>query len=48
MTRRNPYFGMSLAFESGAAEVGAGTAGIVCTGAESMTLPEARGLEVAI
>jgi hypothetical protein len=36
---------MSFAFESGAAGVGAGTA---CTGAESITLPDAWGLEVAI
>ena len=42
------YFGMSLVLESGAAGVGAGVAGAVCAGAESITLPDTRGLEVAI
>ena len=42
------YFGMSLAFESGTAGVCTGAAGTLWTGAESITLPDARGLEVAI
>jgi hypothetical protein len=42
------YFGISLAFESGAVDVESGAAGTACTGAESMTLPDARGAELAI
>ena len=42
------YFGMSLDFESGTAGICAGTAGAVCTGAESITLPDTLGRDVAI
>ena len=42
------YFGMSFAFESGIVGVCAGTAGAVCAGAESITLADTAGRDVAI
>jgi hypothetical protein len=39
---------MSLDFESDVGGVCAGTAGTVCAGAESITLPDIVGREVAI
>ena len=42
------YFGISFAFESGAVGVESGTAGTACAGAESMTLPDTLGAELAM
>jgi hypothetical protein len=42
------HFGMSFAFESGAAGGVAGTAGTVGTGAASITLPDTVGRAVAM
>ncbi len=39
---------MSFAFESEAGADGAGAAGALCAGAESMTLPDDLGIDVAM